>query len=89
MSLKSEMTASKKADAEGEASCPLSRLLATPVTAQPVPLCGLWPPNDDHELIVKGGHAWSLQIHLDLELDIRDRHTWSQMVRLWPRVDFQ
>ena len=81
--------ASKKANAEDEASRPLSRLLAPCITAQPIPLRGLWAPNDDHELTVKGNHAWSLQIHLDLKLAIRDCHTWSQMVQLWPRVDFQ
>ena len=58
MSLKSEMTASKTADKEDEVSRPLSRLPATPVIAQPVPLCGLWALNDDHMLTVKGGHAW-------------------------------
>ena len=47
------MTASEKADAEDEASRPLSRLPATPVTAKLVPLRGLWAPNDDHELTVK------------------------------------
>ena len=78
------MTASEKADTEDEASRPLSKLPATRVTTQPVPLRGLWASNDDHELTVKGGHAWSLQVHLDLELAIRDRHTWSRMMRLWP-----
>ena len=67
MSLKSETMASEKADAEYKVSRPLSRLFTTPVAAQPVPLCGLWAPNNDHELTVKGDHAWSLQIHLDLE----------------------
>ena len=55
MSLKSETKASEKADAEDEASHPLSRLPATPITAQPVPSHGLWALNDDHELTVKGG----------------------------------
>ena len=77
MSLKSETKASEKADAEDEASHPLSRLPATPITAQPVPSHRLWASNDDHELTVKGGHTWSPQVHLDLELAIRDRHTWS------------
>ena len=67
---------SEKADAEDEVSCPLSRLPATPITAQPVPSRGLWALNDDHELTVKGGHAWSLQVYFDLELAIRDLHTW-------------
>ena len=84
MSLKSEMTASEKVDVEGETSRPLSRVLATPIIAQPIPLRGLWASNDDHELTVKGCHVWSLQIHLDLKLAIRDRHTWSRMMRLWP-----
>ena len=84
-----ETMASEKVDAEDEASRPLSRLPTTPVTAQPIPLHGLWAPNDDHELTVKGGHAWSPQNHLDLELAIKDRHTWSRTMWLWPRVDFQ
>ena len=78
------MIASEKADTEDEASRPLSRLFVTPITAQPIPLGGLWAPNDDRELTIKGSHARSLQIHLDLELAIRDRHTWSQMMQLWP-----
>ena len=88
MSLKSETTASEKTDTEDKASRPLSRLPATPVIAQPVPLRGLRALNDDPELTVKGGHAWSLRIHLDLELAIKDSHAWSQMVQLSPRVDF-
>ena len=57
MSLKNEMIAFEKADTEDEMSHPLSRLPTTPITAQPVPSRGLWAPNDDHELTVKGGHA--------------------------------
>ena len=68
MSLKSETTASEKADVEDEVSRPLSRLPATLVTTQPVPLRGLWAPNDGHEWTIKGSHAWSLQVHLDLEI---------------------
>ena len=60
MSLRSEMTASEKADEEDEVSRPLSRLLATPVTTQSILLHGLWAITDNHELTVKGGHAWSL-----------------------------
>ena len=89
MLLKSETMTSEKADTEDEAPRHLSRLPATFVTAQRVSLRGLWAPNDNHELTVKGSHAWTPQIHLDLELAIRDHHTWSHMVRLWPRVDFQ
>ena len=59
MSLKSETTTYEKVDAKDEASRPLSRLPVTHVTAQPIPLRGLWAPNDDHELTVKSGHAWS------------------------------
>ena len=66
----------------------MSRLLAAPITAQPIPSRGLYALNDEHELTVKGGHVWSPQDHLDLELAIRDRHTWSRMMRLWPRIDF-
>ena len=75
MSLKSETTTSEKANAKDEASYPLDRLPATPVTAQPIPSHGLWAPNDDHELTVKGSHAWSSQVPFDLELAIRDRIT--------------
>ena len=87
--LKSETMASKKPDIEDEVSRPLSKLPATPVTTQPVPSCGLWAPNDDFELTVEGGHVGSSQIHLDLELTIRDRYTWSLMMQLWHRVDFE
>ena len=70
--MKSETTASEKSDTEDEASRPLSRLPATPVTAHLVPLNGLQAPNDDPELTDRGSHAWSPQIHLDLELAIKD-----------------
>ena len=82
MSLKSEMTTFEKADAEDEASHPLSKLCATPAIAQPIPSHGLWALNDDHKLTIDGSHAWSPQFHLDLELAIRDHHTWSRMMRL-------
>ena len=88
MSLKSETMDFEKANVEDEASRPLSRLSATPVIAQPVSSRGLWAPNDDHELTVKGGQAWSPQIHLDLELAIKSRHTWSRMMRLWLELTF-
>ena len=88
MSLKSEMTAFEKADIDDEVSHPLSKLPATPITAQSIPLRGLRAPNDDPELTVKYGHAWSPRIHLDLELAIKDHHAGSQRVRLWPQVDF-
>ena len=58
MSLKSETTASEKANTEDDASRSLSKLLARPVTAQLIPLRGLQAPNDNPELTVKGGHAW-------------------------------
>ena len=86
MSLRDEMTASKKANMEGEASCHLIKYSPCPTCHHPVRFRhGLKSQNNDLGLTVNGSHAWSLLNHRDLDLGIKDGHAWSQVTRLWPR----
>ena len=59
VSSKPEKVASVKADTGDEASLPLSKLPIILATVQPDPYEGLSADDNDLDLTVKDGHAWS------------------------------